>query len=111
MLERSKDPEVRAEYRGYPTPEIIDRARKVALGIITASVSTPSVVPGDGQRVDFIWSKNGWDLELSVGAHDLTVWARKRGGVTQLSSSSAYGLARFMAILARVAIPAPPESH
>lgn len=79
MLERSLEPTVRDEYPTYPTASVIELAQKLGEKLISETTPTPSVVPGDGGLVEFVWSKSGWDLMFAVSDEGTEVWAKYEG--------------------------------
>lgn len=62
----------------YPGADVLDRAWKIALVTFSPHCPTPSVLPGEGGSVQFIWHKGGWDVELEVERSGEYVWARNR---------------------------------
>lgn len=62
----------------YPGPPVLDAAWRCANELIGQRVATPSVVPGDDGEVQFVWRKNGWDVEVDVGTFHVDVWLRHR---------------------------------
>lgn len=106
MLKRSDDPSIRAEYPTYPSAATIALAQTVADRYVTKSTPTPSIVPGDGGLVQFIWHKGGWDLMLSVDENGVEeVWARHRlTRTTVVSGDEELDLANFLNILATLTI-------
>ena len=76
MRERSVEPAVLDEYPTYPTADVIDMAQSLLEKLISETTPTPSVVPGDGGWVEFIWSKSGWDLMFAVSDERTEVWAK-----------------------------------
>lgn len=70
-----------------PSPATIQAARDFAAANLPASAPTPSVVPGEGGSVLFVWHKLGWDAEIEVLAEGTGVWARNRATEERFTGS------------------------
>lgn len=75
---RLSDMWMREPAAGYPTRLTLNRAWRTALRIFDEATPTPSVVPGDDGSVQFVWHRNGWDVEFEVNEEGAEVWARQR---------------------------------
>ena len=105
MLGHSKDPELREEYPSYPSTTVIDAARKWVDTLVTDTTPTPSVVPGDGGVVEFVWVKSGWDLMVTVGEAGAEMWARHDPtGRTEVDGDRPEDLWQFQQILGSLRI-------
>ena len=67
------------DYTGLRRPSAVTvaHARKVT-ETFRDTTPTPSVVPTADGGIDFVWRKNGYDVELSVTGEDSEFWARCR---------------------------------
>jgi hypothetical protein len=61
-----------------PSAAIIASARKLAAETFRDSTPTPSVVPTAEGGIDFVWAKNGYDVEFAVTEAGAEFWARQR---------------------------------
>lgn len=61
-----------------PSAATVARAREVAAGTFRDSTPTPSVVPTADGGIDFVWHKNGYDVEITVTETEADIWARQR---------------------------------
>jgi hypothetical protein len=85
-----------------PTAGVIDRAQNVAAELFQAQTATPSVVPSEDGEVLFVWRRAGWDLEIAVGADDVTVWAYERSSGDVWSGSLIELRHRLVALLVHI---------
>jgi hypothetical protein len=77
------------DFTGLRIPEemVVDRAWNFATQAFRSDTPTPSVVPTEDGDILFVWRKAGWELEVTIGAAEDTVWARNRdSGVTTRGS-------------------------
>lgn len=51
---------------GPRSPDVIRRAWMFAWASLNPTTATPSVAPGEGGGIDFIWRRRGWHVELSI---------------------------------------------
>ncbi len=61
-----------------PSAATVARARKVAAETFRDGTPTPSVVPNADGGIDFVWHKNGYDVEICVTETEADIWARQR---------------------------------
>lgn len=61
-----------------PSAAVVVLARKTAAENFRDTTPTPSVVPTAEGGIDFVWHKNGWDVELCVTEADADFWAHHR---------------------------------
>ena len=68
------------DYTGLrkPSAGTIAHARKVAAETFRDDTPTPSVVPTAEGGIDFLWRKNGYDVEICVTETEADSWARQR---------------------------------
>ena len=61
-----------------PSAATVAHARQVAAETFRDTTPTPSVVPDADGGIDFVWHKNGYDVEICVTANEADIWARHR---------------------------------
>ncbi len=61
-----------------PTGDTINRAWNLTNHLLSFTSPTPSVIPGDGRSVEFVWKKRGWHIEIEVSPEGDFVWAKQR---------------------------------
>jgi len=68
------------DYTGLrqPSAATIANARRVAAETFRDTTPTPSVVPTADGGIDFVWHKNGYDVEICVTEDEADMWARQR---------------------------------
>jgi hypothetical protein len=66
-----------------PSAVTVDNARRVAARVFRDTTPTPSVVPTAEGGIDFVWRKNGYDVELTVTEAGAEFWARERSSGRQ----------------------------
>jgi hypothetical protein len=61
-----------------PSAATVAHARKVAAETFRDSTPTPSVVPTADGGIDFVWHKNGYDVEWCITEGEAEFWAHCR---------------------------------
>jgi hypothetical protein len=61
-----------------PTAATVAHARRIAAGTFRDTTPTPSVVPTADGGIDFVWHKNGYDVEITVTETEARIWAHQR---------------------------------
>ena len=105
MLARAEDPTFRNQYPAYPSRRAIEIALTLADVLVSEGTPTPSVVPGDGGVVEFVWNKAGWDLMVAIGEENTDLWAHHRAtAMTVVHGPLLQQFASFAPILASLSI-------
>ena len=68
------------DYTGLrkPSAGTVAYAREVAAETFRDGTPTPSVVPTAEGGIDFVWRKNGYDVEICITETEADIWARQR---------------------------------
>lgn len=61
-----------------PSAVTVANARRLAAEVFRDGTPTPSVVPTAEGDIDFVWRKNGYDVELTVTEDGAEFWACQR---------------------------------
>lgn len=61
-----------------PSAVTVAHARKAAAEAFRDTTPTPSVVPTADGGIDFVWHKNGYDVEWCITEGDAEFWAHHR---------------------------------
>lgn len=81
-----------------PTTAALMRALKDVTTLLPPTCPTPSVVPTADRGVQFVWHKNGWDVEVDV-EDTISLWASHAATSRVISGSLAERRTEFSKIL------------
>lgn len=89
-----------------PYPEALERALPELVRFMRVDSPTPSVVPTYDGGVQFVWHKNGWDVEIEVGPKETLVWVQRRDGSDSWDGSLDDFVGDVRSLMSELASPA-----
>lgn len=82
-----------------PQEQVVDQAWNIASNNFYSNTPPPSVLPSDEGEILFIWHKSGWDVQITVGSEETTIWAYDRNSGNEFSGSLASRQREFANLL------------